>query len=142
MPFDIDRYTSKNIDRSKDKTIKEKNISIEFLLNRIKTTNNNVTLLLVVLICAFSYIYVEHSKIAYQEKIRNEKEIENINQKTQLDTCLSDAENNYNINWNSQCKSIGKKKDCQLPTYRANSVEKWRTEEEHQCMEKFKNNAF
>ena len=80
MPFDIDRYTSKNIDRSKDKTIKEKNISIEFLLNRIKIPklNNNVTLLLVVLICAFSYIYVEHSKIAYQEKIRNEKEIENI----------------------------------------------------------------
>lgn len=158
--FDIDRYAPKKKNRSIFRLLKfywkrylrwnrlnnekreMKQYKKEKYIPKLPKLNNNATIILVVLICAFSYIYVEHSKIVYQEKIRNEKELEETNQRSQLEDCLSDAETNYNFNWNKQCKSLGKKNDCTLPAYRANSVEKWRTEAEQQCMEKFKNKAF
>lgn len=138
------RFKYQKIKQEKEQENKRKRDVTKFLLPKIKFSklNNNVTIILVVLICAFSYIYVEHSKITYQEKIRNEKELEEINQRNQLENCLSDAETNYNLNWNKQCKSMGKKNDCSLPSYRADSIEKWRTESEQQCMEKFKSKAF
>ncbi len=142
MPFNIDKYAPEKEEKNNNINNKPDFSKFSFQNIKIPKLNNNITILLVVLICAFSYIYVEHSKIAYEEKIRNEKEIEEINQRSQLDACLFDAEKSYAENWDRQCKSIGRKKDCQLPVYRADPVEKWRTEAKQQCMEKFKSSAF
>lgn len=125
--FDIDRYAPEKKNRSIFRLLKfywkrylrwnrlnnekreMKQYKKEKYIPKLPKLNNNATIILVVLICAFSYIYVEHSKIVYQEKIRNEKELEETNQRSQLEDCLSDAETNYKFNWNKQCKSLGKK---------------------------------
>ena len=107
-----------------------------------KELSKNKTIIIVVAILAIAYIYVEKSKINYQEKIRVEENAKIEYQKDALKTCLSDAFIDYNTNWNDQCKSIGKKKDCSLPRYRANDVEKWYSDSKKQCMQKFENKAF
>lgn len=117
-----------------------------FNLDKIKTPkltfNKNMTIIFVVLIFAGAYIYVENSKIAYKEKLRKEEIEKKEALQKALDNCLSEAEDNYFSNWNSQCKSIGRKNDCALPAYRADQVEKWRADAKKECMDKFKNEGF
>lgn len=59
---------------------------------------------------------------------------------TNLNSCLSAAEIDYSINWDSQCKTFGvnKKTDgCTLPKYNADTVEKWRTDAKAECFRKY-----
>ena len=107
-----------------------------------KKLNFNVTIIIVALIIAFAYIYTENGKIAYQEKIRAEKETQQRHQQNALANCLDQASRNYDYNWNNACKDLKKKEDCSLPSYRAQSIEKWRTDERNECMNKFKSGAF
>lgn len=133
----------KSVNKSINKEEKKVELATKIKgINIMPKLNNNITLILVVLICAFAYIYVENGKISYKEKIRIQQELEENNQKIKLDSCLNDARNDYEYNWNKICKNQGKKNDCLLPSYNANQVEKWRTEAKKQCMDKFKNNAF
>lgn len=142
MTFNIDRYASDKRKNKGDENGTKFFSFPKFSLPKFPKLNNNLTIIMVVLICSFSYIYVEHSKIKYQEKIRQQDALEELIQKDHLNECLSDAEESYRKNWDRQCKAMGSKKDCQLPAYRATTVEKWRTEEKNRCMEKFENNAF
>ena len=56
---------------------------------------------------------------------------------TLLESCLSQAEDNYFENWNSSCKKIGKKDDCLLYSNSAKAVESWRKEDEQKCFKKY-----
>ncbi len=52
--------------------------------------------------------------------------------------CLLSADNNYSINWDSVCTVLGKNKNCQIPLYRANSVNKTLKTEKATCLNLFK----
>lgn len=106
------------------------------------STDYGKTIIIVALIFAIAYIFVESGKISYKEREKAENEIKLNNQKRELENCLNTASENYFYNWNRACKIAGKKDDCSLPSYRADTIEKWRKEAESQCMEKFKNGAF
>ncbi len=104
--------------------------------------SKNLTFIFIVLIVAFSYIFVEQGKINYKEKIRQEEELRNKIQQEAYEDCMKDARTNYSYNWDRACKSLKRKNDCLLPAYRADSIEKWRNEEETNCLNKLKNKAF
>lgn len=111
-------------------------------INIPQISNKSIVIIIIAMIIASAYTLVEIQKINYKEKIRQEEIKFKESQQIALDRCLADAEQSYFDNWDSQCKSLNKKADCSLPTHRANQVEKWRTDAQKQCMDKFKNNGF
>mgnify|MGYP004462933081 FL=1 len=57
-----------------------------------------------------------------------------------LDSCIEQANANYNENWDSACKTLKKEKNCNLPLFRANEVENSRDKNINRCIEIFKYN--
>lgn len=57
-----------------------------------------------------------------------------------LDSCLEQANANYNENWDNACKILNKEKNCNLPLFRANEVENSRDRNINRCIEIFKYN--
>jgi|SRR3989338_2897947 len=58
----------------------------------------------------------------------------------QLNLCLSAADIDYGINWNSQCKTFGvnhKGEDCTLPKYNADTIEGWKSDARNECFRKY-----
>lgn len=143
MPIDIDKYV-KNDNNFKLKVPKFKLPKIKFpkISKPNIKLNQNTTIILVVLILASAYIYIEKSKINYQEEIRQEKILNKKIQQRELEQCLSNAFDDYTNNWNRACKKRNLKYDCSLPSYNANTIEKWHSDAKKECMDKFKNEGF
>lgn len=104
--------------------------------------DKNITVIIAIVIIAFAYIYVENKKISYQETLRIQKETKQKNAKIEYAACMDVAYSDYKANWKNHCKKRGLKDNCSLPSYNADTIEKWRTNSENECMEKFKNGMF
>lgn len=57
-----------------------------------------------------------------------------------LDSCMEQANVNYNENWDNACQTLNKEKNCNLPLFRANEVENSRDKNINRCIEIFKYN--
>ena len=110
--------------------------------NFVQNSNKNITIIIVALVIAFSYIYVENKKIAYKEKEKIQENILLENQKEGYEFCMLEALRQYDNNWTNYCKKRGLKKDCALPSHNADTIEKWHRDAENECMEKFENRMF
>lgn len=95
-----------------------------------------------VLLVVIAYCSVEFSKLAYKEKVRQETLKAEKKLQKDLHECLLTAIEDKDSYWNKTCKDFGKKDDCLLPAYNADSVEKSYKEDRKECMDKFKNRAF
>lgn len=98
--------------------------------------------LIIVIIVVWAYIHVENKKLDYKKQEKLEQQLEENKQKDALNNCLADARQDYHYNWEDACKKNKKGSDCALPSHQANSIEKWKSEAEKQCMEKYKMKAF
>lgn len=104
--------------------------------------SKDLTFIIIALIVALSYVFVEQNKINYKEKIRQEEELSEKIQQEAYESCMKEVESDYLYNWNKACKRLNKKTDCSLPAYNADSIEKWRKEAKTTCLDKLKNKAF
>jgi len=93
-------------------------------------------------------IYVpaaDRAKVERSERLASEREeaADQINRerRERYNSCISDAEENYNRGWNSDCKTLGidkRRDDCILPEFNVNSWNKLLKDDKAKCLEEFK----
>ena len=105
----------------------EKETYKEEILKEIKKQNKDfdfyklIIILLLITLTGFNIF-----NFLYEEEKKSE-------QTDNFFKCINNVEDDYSKNWDRQCKDIKEKKDCSLPTNRANKVEEWRKNKIEMC---------
>jgi hypothetical protein len=81
---------------------------------------------------------IEREKMAALEKERAATATANAARKQKYNACLVDAWEIYSSNWDENCKSLGRKKDCKLPTSASNRWDEEKDQYEKRCLDEFK----
>jgi len=106
---------------------------------------NNVVAIIVIIVLLFSaylayysVVVVPANKIKAQEKAQK-LEYRRINLlKFQYTICKVNADINYNKDWDGACKLIDKSKNCALPLYKAQIVNRKLKDSNKECLDVFK----
>lgn len=65
-------------------------------------------------------LQIERERYQYEKDKETEKkqedDFENFQKELDYNACITTTNNNYLLNWNGSCKTLGKKDGCQLPS--------------------------
>jgi len=86
-----------------------------------KSLQNTIIIVLIIVGIAFFYALVWSPE-------QNKKE---------LNACLINADQWYEIRWNKYCKEEGEGPDCALPNYRADEVNQYYKEMKNDCYQQY-----
>ena len=103
---------------------------------KIKITKE-ISLIIIALIFATAYIFIERQKLDYKEKIRQEKIREAEEKESLRNACLNNANDDYSWLWNNACKKRGLNNDCDLPSYIADDFNKSYKNLKDECFKKY-----
>jgi hypothetical protein len=114
-------------------------------MNWIKENWFKLGILLILLFIAWTFYYklvvlpgIESNREQAQATLKELKEkSERESIEASRNRCLSAADIDYSLNWNSACKSLGKKEDCTLPTLNANNINDFRQSSRDECYKKY-----
>ena len=53
-------------------------------------------------------------------------------------TCLNNAENTYNYNWEGECQGMDREVDCRLPKYNADRLDQEMKDNKASCFDTYK----
>lgn len=74
--------------------------------------------------------------VKQNKAIENARIQENLNM-IRYNSCMQEAYDDYNFNWENNCKGLGRGGDCQLPRYTANDLDSQREKDENYCIKMF-----
>lgn len=94
-------------------------------------------LIIISVILAGSYLYVEDQKLQFQKDKATEKQELIENNKEERESCLATADENYFSTWESECKRLYHKKECALPIYLSDRIEKAQKQEKSDCIKMY-----
>jgi hypothetical protein len=79
---------------------------------------------------------IEAEREAIELKAQKEREAEETKQAL-IDYCMDIAYQLYSENWDSACMLLNKGRDCNLPGFRADDLDKQLAEEKKNCLNRF-----
>jgi hypothetical protein len=81
---------------------------------------------------------IERRRLEAEEERKTIERSAQYMDEVRLDSCLSEAEMNYEVNWNTACERNNLDNQCRLPTSQAERIEEFRTEAKELCFKKYK----
>lgn len=98
---------------------------------------------LVVLFIAYTTLVVvprERMELQAQQarEARMEEEIKEAERLHRYNECMASAYRTYSLNWDGECKLLGKGLDCSLPQFKADKLEDSKRNAESNCVVMYK----
>ena len=108
--------------------------------NTQKPIDKWAALIIVSIILAGSYLYVQENKLSYN-KAQDEKrqDLKNLDA-LRRDDCLSAADVEYSSLWDSNCKGRKLKNNCALPIILSDRIDKTHKEAREECIKMYPSN--
>lgn len=82
----------------------------------------------------------QEAKDLKEEQAKEEADTKRMEAEDNLNSCLDDADTNYSTNWDNECAGKGEKKDCGLPSYKSERLDKTFQTDKENCFKQYPQN--